>query len=436
MNPQDKDNLEYSRAGDTRSGMLPAPIAPVQTSNRAAARAAFPPLGTTLTAYGPVAAYTSNGSAVANGHLKPRAGWKTWLKRSLLIVLILGLLGGGYVGTKLLINASKSLKGNLLGLLQTTKLKGEDQGRVNILLAGNSADDAGHNGGDLTDSIMIVSLDTKNNTAFLLSVPRDLYVNIPAAGYSKINAAYVYGKADKFSESGYPAGGMGLLEKTISADFNLKINYYALVNYTALRDAVNAVGGVTLTIQSSDPRGLYDPSRDYTRPYPAGLVKLTNGVHMLDGQQALNLARARGDKYGSYGYALSDFTRTANQRLLLTAVKDKAASAGVISNPLTVGKLFDSIGNNVQTDFQTKEVQRLVTIVKAIPSSHIASASLNSANGVNLLQSYSTKDGQSALIPAAGLNDYTVIDDYVQKLLTPPATTSGTSSSSPTSSTN
>lgn len=431
MNP----NEQYNSSDGYGHDMLPAPVqtdGPAMGAQATTARATFPSLGSTLPNYAPPVYDTPRPTApVTDVPVKRRRiGWKKWLKRTFITLLIIGLLGGGYIGAKLLINATKSLKGNVLGLLQTDKLQGEDVGRVNILLAGNSADDVGHSGGDLTDSIMIVSLDTKNNTAFLLSVPRDLWVSIPNQGYSKINAAYVYGKANSFSEAGYPSGGMGELEKIISSTMGIDINYYALVNYTALRDAVNAVGGIDVNIQSSDPRGLYDPSRDYTGPRGTPLVKLTNGVHTLNGQAALNLARARGDQYGAYGYGQSDFTRTANQRLMLAALKDKAVSAGVVANPVAIGKLFDSFGNNVQTDFKTSEVRRLVDLSKNIPSSSIKSVSLNDADGKNLLKSYQTYNGQSALIPAAGVTNYNGIAAYIKELMTPPTPTPSASSTS------
>jgi LCP family protein required for cell wall assembly len=400
--------------------------AAVGATHQTAASAAdpdFPPLGSTLSTYSPgqpggyaTARPASPGSPAPRKH----RSWKRILKRTLITLLVIGLLWGGYVGVKVAINAAKAFDGNLFGLLQQTKLQGEDTGRVNILLAGNSADDAGHNGGELTDSIMIVSLDVRNNTAFMLSIPRDLWVNIPGEGYSKINAAYPDGKADKFSDTGYPAGGMGLLEKTIENNFNIDLNYYALVNYTAMRDGVNAVGGIDVNIQSTDPRGLYDPSRDWTGPYGTPLVKLTNGVHHLSGQQALNLARARGDTYGSYGYGTADFTRTQNQRLMLVALKEKATSAGVLANPIKVGQLLDSVGNNVQTDFQTKEVRRLSQIGQKIPSSSIKSVGLSDVNGKNLLTSYRSYNGQSALIPKAGVDDYSQINSYLEQLLAVP----------------
>ncbi len=79
------------------------------------------------------------------------------------------------------------------------------------------------------------------------------------------------------------------------------------------------MGGIDLTIKSTDRRGLYDPNIDWTTKGP--LVKLTNGPHHLSGRQALNLARARGDAYNSYGFAGSDFDRTENQRKMLVALK-------------------------------------------------------------------------------------------------------------------
>lgn len=337
------------------------------------------------------------------------------LKRLTIVVVIILLLSGLWVGGKFLYNAHKLFRGNILGLFTTTKLKGEDNGRVNILLAGNSADDAGHSGGDLTDSIMILSIDTKHNQVFLMSVPRDLYVQIPGtSSHAKINYAYVDGKTNNFSQEGYPSGGMGELESVINHDFGLTINYYALVNYSALKEAVDAVGGIDLTIQSSDPRGLYDPNIDYATHGP--LVKLTNGVHHLDGEAALDLSRARGDSYRSYGFAASDFERTKNQRDLLLALKTKAVTAGVLSNPAKLSNLSDAIGNNVKTDFNLSEVRRLFDLVKNIDSGSIKSYSLNSVNGKNLLASYSAPDGESTLIPASGIDDYSGIQAFLTQI--------------------
>jgi len=261
---------------------------------------------------------------------------------------------------------------------------------------------------------MLVSIDTKNKKGYLLSIPRDLYVEIQSGDYAKINEAYQDGENDGFSGGGYPDGGMGLLEKVVAEHLGVEIHYYALVNYGALEEAVNAVGGITLTIASSDPRGLYDPSRDLATGKP--LVKLPNGVVTLNGRDALNLARARGNGYGSYGFARSDFDRGKHQRQILVAIKDKAASAGTLANPIKLGELFDSLGKNVETDLTLGEAKRLYDLVSDIESSRIVSASLNDADGQNLLQSYRTRTGQSALVPRTGIDDYTEIQAYIAKL--------------------
>lgn len=385
------------------------------TVRRQASR--FPSVGMTLHSYKyDPRDYHGRPSATAAvvkpGRLK-RLRQKITLKRSVLTLFILALLVGGWVGGTLIYNAHKLFGGSIFGILHQTHLKGEDVGRVNILLAGNSADDVGHSGGELTDSIMILSIDTKNNKAFMLSIPRDLWVAIGQSGHQKINAAYVYGESQDFNQEGYPVGGMGQLEQVVEQDFGIDINYYSLIDYNAFRDAVNAVGGIDLTVSSSDPRGLYDPSIDYSTNGP--LVKLTNGPHHLNGQQALDLARARGDAYNSYGFAASDFDRTLHQRQMLVALKSKAVSAGVLANPAKLSSLSNAIGNNVKTDMTLSEFHRLYDLIKPINTDAIQSLSLNSAEGKNLLTSYRTAGGQSALIPATGLDDYNAIQNFIKR---------------------
>lgn len=394
---------------------MPRPGQDIVTAKRQAGQ--FPGVGMTLPS--PQYGSRTRGTAARGGSDAQPGGRfrkfmrKITLKRAAITLAIIALLIGLFVAGKFLYNAYKLFGGDIFGILHTTKLKGEDRGRVNILLAGNSADDVGHNGGELTDSIMLVSIDTRNNTAFMLSVPRDLWVDIPDAGHQKINAAYVIGQEEGFNESDYPKGGMGLLEKIIEEDFGLPIDYYALVNYNAMRDAVNAVGGVNVNIKSNDPRGLYDPNIDYTNGGP--LVKLSNGTHKLNGQQALNLARARGDAYNAYGFDAADFDRTKNQRELLVALKNKAVSAGTLANPAKITSLSDAFGSNVKTDFKPSEIRRLYEITKPISGKNIQSLSLNDADGKELLASYRTADGASALIPSAGIDDFSEIQAFIKQ---------------------
>lgn len=340
---------------------------------------------------------------------KPRDR-KRFFKRVGMVFGALVLVGALWFGFKFYKDIAR-LTGNknpfsLFGIFHPAPLQNQN-GRVNILVAANSADDKGHNGANLTDSIMVLSVNTHNNTAMMLSIPRDLWVNIPGYGHAKINEAY-------------PDGGMGLLQQVVQDNLGMTIDYRALVNYGAFRDLVNAVGGITITVKSDDPRGIYDPDLDYTTRYCCALAKYSNGKHTLNGKQALNLARARGEAYGSYGYAQSDFTRTMYQREMLIAVKDKADKPSVIANPFKVSSLVDAVGNNVKTNLKLNEIETLYTYMKKIDDNKIDSYNINSLKGNNtsMLSSYTTPTGQSALVPAAGLDDFTDIQTQIRKLFT------------------
>lgn len=329
------------------------------------------------------------------------------IKRILKIFGILILLAVLAFGVRLFIDLAKMTNNNnpfaFLTAFQKAPLK-NDNGRVNVLVAGNSVDNVGHNGASLTDSIMVLSLDTKKQTGMMLSIPRDLWVEIPGEGHSKINAAYTY-------------GGMKTLAGVIEDDLGLPIHYTALVNYTAFKDMVNAVGGINITIKSDDPRGIYDPSLDWTSRTCCAMAKYPNGPVKLNGQQALNLARARGEGYGSYGFN-ADFTRTEHQRQMLFGIREKAMSSSTLSNPLKISNLVAAIGQNVETDLQLKEIQTLYSLVKDVDASKIDSYNLNYLRGEEepMLSNYAAPGGQSALIPAAGVDNFTDIADEIQNI--------------------
>lgn len=354
----------------------------------------------------------------------PRKKWreltrKEKIKRTLLYLGVILVLLGGYLGWKFLYNTSRIFDGNILGFLNTTRLRGEDEGRVNILLAGTSEGDPGHDGADLTDSIMLVSLDTENYTSFTVSIPRDLWVDYGracASGYSgKINVAYQCGKDTKFKEAGYPEGGMGLLQKIVSTNFGVPIHYYGKINYKAFEQAVDSVGGIDIKLKTDDPRGILDRIFDWECNYQCYKVKYPNGKLKLNGEQALDLARARGDYtgYPTYGTG-NDFGRTNRQRDMLVALKDKVLSVNTFFNPAKITGLLDAAGNNVKTNFKVSELRRLYDLSKKYDNDKIKSIDLSSEE-VSLV----TTDmyaGQSIVLPSAGLEDFSQIKAYFKKL--------------------
>ncbi|MHB1865234.1 MAG: LCP family protein [Candidatus Saccharimonadales bacterium] len=344
---------------------------------------------------------------------------KRWSRRRkvVLSMLTIIIILFGWFGSRIIGSLDKVFHGNLFSdaqaLFSHNQLKGESSGRVNILVAGDSVGDPGHGGAVLTDSIMVLSIDTKNHSAFLLSIPRDLWVYIPGLNsYQKINAT---NDVTNFNQAGYPKGGMGQLEQVVQTDLGIPIDYYTLVNYTAFKDAVNAVGGISIKINSPDPRGLYDA---YTN------LKLPNGNDTLNGQQALDLARARGDGAAGdvyYGFPNSDFTRTMYQREMATAIAKKATSIGVVSNPLKINSLFSSFANNVQTDLNLQNVLTLAQLTKGLNLNNIGSYqysnSLSGDPNPLLVDYQDPASGQDALIPADGIGNYAGLKGYYQQLV-------------------
>ncbi len=346
------------------------------------------------------------------GHVKhslPRR--KSILKRTLrysAISLILALIGfGAWFGSSVIGSLDKTFHGNVFSdvhaLVSGTTLK-ESNGRINILLAGDSIDDPNHQGALLADSIMVISYDPATKSGFILSIPRDLWVDIPGWNHEKINAANV---VTAFNQPGYPSGGIGALQEIVQTDLGIPIDYEATIDYSALRDAVNTVGGITVNIQSPDPYGIYD---SYTH------LKLPNGEDKLNGQQALDLARSRGDGPGSYGIPSADFSRTQFQREMLIALAKKSLSVGVLTNPIKIASLFNSFGNNVTTNLSLGDVTSILHLVSGMKLSSIQSFAYTYGGSNPMLVGYLAPNGEDALIPALGVDNFTALKAYYQRL--------------------
>jgi len=399
--PRINKNVRQSSVANTpmpTRATLPAPV-PIYKKPNSLVNRAIPD----LTAYRPQPV-----------KVKKKLSKKKIILRGAICIIVLFIGIAGFFGIKDLNNVNKVFHGNFFSDVKaafvTDPLKGENAGRVNILLAGDSSDDPNHQGSQLTDSILILSINTKNHTAFLLSIPRDLWVYVPGLNsYQKINAA---NDVSSFNQSGYPKGGMGQLEQIIQTNLGIPIDYYGLMDYGAFKDAVNAVGGVTIDIQSPDPYGIYDSNCN---------IKLPNGLATLNGDQALALARARGDGYGSYGFPDSDFDRTEHQRQLFTGVASKAKSLGVLANPVKISDLFNALGNNFQTDMSLQNVLRLVQVTKGVNLSAIQSytysSTLSSTTPNPILKTYTDPaSGQESLIPSNGIGDYSQMEQYYLQL--------------------
>ncbi|AHB42396.1 cell envelope-related function transcriptional attenuator, LytR/CpsA family protein, nonfunctional [Candidatus Saccharibacteria bacterium RAAC3_TM7_1] len=352
------------------------------------------------------------------------------IRRTIKFLIIIIILAGAFVAIKTFIATNNILQGNIFDILQNKPLKMDANGRTNILLFGTSEDDPGHEAGSLTDSIMMVSIDQKQKNAYMVSIPRDLYVDYGtacSAGYQgKINVIYGCYSNDGKKE----AAGASALGKKVGDVLGLDVHYYAHVNYTVVRDVVKALDGITVTIESRDPRGVMDSNFDWkckkgnayasyatilkNCPPNGHFIDYPNGKVKLDAEHALYLAQARGDAAPTYGLEQSNFDREKNQQKIVKAITEKAVSAGTITNLGKVTGLIDALGNNLRTDFEVSEVRTLMQLAESIPSDRIKSISLIEEG--NELVTTATI-GASVVVPAAGTYDYSQIQAYVAKKL-------------------
>src|SRR4030042_4496659 len=156
-----------------------------------------------------------------------------------LVVIILGFgawMASGLIGAFSKIFTENKGEGSpflsFLGDVKAEQLKGEGDGRINILLVGMGG--TGHPGGDLTDTIIIASIDPKNKDMAMLSLPRDLLADIPGNGQTRLNAAYHYGEEMKRSGrtlDGKEVNGPELSKITIGEIVDLPIHYYIAMDF-------------------------------------------------------------------------------------------------------------------------------------------------------------------------------------------------------------
>lgn len=330
--------------------------------------------------------------------------------RGFLTILVVGVLAGGYLFGKAWWNTHKILKGGSDGALalnsqvDPTLLNGEGDGRVNILLLGKGG--GNHPGGDLTDSIMVASIDPLGKEASLLSIPRDLYVKVPNYWSMKINAVYSSGKQRSLSvneddKEAAEKAGIKLIENIIETNIGIPINYYVVVNFDAFQQAVDAVGGIDINVK--------EPLYDYVQAWDNGGNPLiaAEGQQHFNGKKALLYSRSRSSS--------SDFARGERQREIVVGLKDKVMKLGTFSNPLTVTRLLDAIGNNVTTSLSLGEIMRLYDISKTIQSSSITS--LGFTDEPNVLVKTANINGQSVVVPRKGQSDFSEIQSFVRNAM-------------------
>jgi LCP family protein required for cell wall assembly len=355
----------------------------------------------------------SHGKKASGVHGKKRSVRKILFRSSAMLAILL-LIGGGYFFGKSYFTFKKVFQGGssaaaLKSDVDPTLLKGEGDGRVNVLMLGVGG--AHHDGGDLTDTMMIASIDPVNNQAVLLSIPRDLWTKMPnnyVGNYQKINAAYESGKYKYLGKQDITntdrkaiLAGFEGVNSVVERVAGIPIHYNMLVDFQAFSQAVDTVGGVTVNA----PERLYDPTMAWENGWSPILAK--QGINAFNGHQALNYVRSRETS--------SDFARGERQRAVLVALKDKTANLGTLTNPIKLSSLLSAFGNNVQSDISLSDMTRMASIMKKVPSNQIQSVGLT--DGTNSFVTTGNINGMSVVMPKAGLEDYSKIQAFIRSKL-------------------
>ena len=270
-----------------------------------------------------------------------------------------------------------------------SSLRGEGDGRVNILLIG--IDDAA----GLSDTIIVASIDPVAKDVAMLSVPRDMLVDIPGFGRAKVNAAHAYGE-----QYDYEGGGPQLLQDTLEEVLDIPIHYYGRVDFEGFEQAVDIVGGVEVEVENDLIDNYFPDERFGYEPF-----RIMAGTHVLDGDTALRYARSR--------YTTSDFDRSRRQQQILLGLKDRAISRDTLSSPTKIAGLMRSLSQNAQTNLSVEEIMRLVEIGESVNPEDIVQSQLDASED-NFL-AFSDYYGQSVLVPVSG--DWQQIQEYVRGLL-------------------
>ena len=317
--------------------------------------------------------------------------------------------------------------GNIFNLFSQQKLKEDAHGRSNVLILGTTDDDPDHPGATLTDSMMVLSINQTKKDAYMFSIPRDLYVKFNRAcnsGYAgKINE--YFGCVDDGESKEAETKRMDGIREFVGDIFGMDIQYVAHINTMVIRDAVNAVGGVTVKVQSRDPRGVLDGSIDWMcrarelnaaqrkERCPTGhYIHFTNGEHQMDGDKAMWFSRARGLEAPTYGLEQSNFDREKNQQLVLMALKEKATSSGTLTDIGKVTSLMDAMGANLRTNIDSKEIRTVMSLASDMKMEDIHQLSFVEED--NLLMTTGNIGGMSIVQPAAGLYDYSEVRSFIK----------------------
>lgn len=336
------------------------------------------------------------------------------LKRGSSLFAACLILFSGFVFGRVYLKASQIFQGGggaiaLNKNVDPSLLKGEGDGRVNILMLGKGG--VGHEGADLTDTVLVASLNPIQKEAAIVSIPRDLYVKTPEDGSMKINAVYSSAKMrvlnnsrynDSSRESDAEKAGLEAIDNIVEGVLGIPIHYDAMVDFDGFKQAIDTVDGIDLNAPSDVAEYMWLDGRNYH-------LDVQPGQQHFDGFRALAYARSR------HTSPRGDFDRSERQRLIMVALKDKVLTLGTLANPIKINQLIGNFGDHVHINMTVDELMRLYDIGKDIDSSKIQSVGL--ADPPNDYVRTGNMNGLSIVLPKAGLNNYKDIQSFIRNKL-------------------
>jgi len=250
--------------------------------------------------------------------------------------------------------------------------------RVTVLVMGlDYRDWESGSGPPRTDTMMLVSVDPLTKQASLLSIPRDLWVEIPGYGeHYRINTAFFLGEADRL-----PGGGPGLAMATAQSAIGVPIQYYAVIEFSAFERMIDEIGGIDLLV----------PERIKLSPIgrPVKVLEPGQSYH-LDGPEALAYARIRKTQGG-------DFDRAQRQQQVVLAIKDRVVGFDMIPRLLTrAPALYQELAEGIRTNLSLEQMISLALLVKDIPVETIRRGVIAPPDMVTLV---TLADGSQVLRP-------------------------------------
>ena len=227
--------------------------------------------------------------------------------------------------------------------------------RVNLLFIGLDERDleSENAGAPRSDTLMLFTIDPQTKTAGMLSIPRDMWVNIPGFGYSRINTAYSLGEGNKL-----PGGGPGLAMKTVEQFIGVPIHYFGQINFRSFEEAVDAMGGVYLCIEEPiiiDPVG---PKKQY---------RLEKGCIQRHGFEVLGYARNRKTQGG-------DVDRAKRQQQVVMAIVEQMFSKENFPNLVkNAPDIYAEAQAGIRTNLTFDEGLKLAVLLSQVSKENIKS---------------------------------------------------------------